>query len=84
MVPESHRWTKLSISLSSEDVAGPDRYARAEGMASRSAVIQLATRRLGDPGLEDAYAAAGDEWVATGDAVDRETAGSDGLTDAAR
>jgi Arc/MetJ-type ribon-helix-helix transcriptional regulator len=75
---------KLSISLSSEDVATLDRYARAEGLASRSAAIQRAIRRLGDSALEDAYAAAWDEWVATGDAADWETTSSDGLTDAAR
>ncbi len=75
---------KLSISLSEEDVAALDRYAEAAGLASRSAAIQRAIRMLGDPALDDAYAAAWDEWEASGDADAWETSLADGLADAAR
>lgn len=60
---------KLSISLPDEDVAALDRYIRAAGIGSRSAAIQLAIRRLGQPELDDAYAAAWAEWEASGDAA---------------
>jgi Arc/MetJ-type ribon-helix-helix transcriptional regulator len=75
---------KLSISLSDEDVAALDRYVRAAGAPSRSAAIQQAIRMLGDPELEDAYAAAWDEWQASGEAAAWEVATADGLADAAR
>lgn len=74
---------KLSISLSPEDVAALDSYVRAAGLPSRSAAVQQAIRRLGDPELEDAYAAAWDEWEATADATDWEPTAGDGLVDAA-
>ena len=75
---------KLSISLSEEDVAALDRYAEAAGLTSRSAAIQRAIRMLGDPALDDAYAAAWDEWEASGDAEAWEASLADGIVDAAR
>ena len=75
---------KLSVSLSEEDVASLDRYARAAGLKSRSAAIQQAIRLLGDPELEQDYAAAWDEWKASGDAEAWETTSGDGLVDAPR
>ena len=75
---------KLSISLSDEDVAALDRYVLAAGVPSRSAAIQRAIRMLRDPELEDAYAAAWDEWRASGDATAWELTTADGLADAAR
>ena len=75
---------KLSISLSEEDVAALDRYMTAAGVPSRSAAIQRAIRMLSDPELEDAYAAAWDEWDASGVAAAWEVTAADGLTDAAR
>ncbi|GAA6525876.1 ribbon-helix-helix domain-containing protein [Intrasporangium sp. DVR] len=75
---------KLSISLPEEDVAVLDRYARAAGIPSRSAAIQRAIRLLGQPDLDDAYAAAWDEWEASGDAAAWEETTADGLADAAR
>jgi len=74
---------KLSVSLSESDVAALDKYAAAAGLTSRSAAIQQAIRLLGDVELEDAYAAAWQEWQASGDSQAWETA-ADGLTDAAR
>lgn len=75
---------KLSISLSDEDVAALDRYAQAAGIRSRSAAIQRAIRLLDRPELDDAYAAAWNEWEASGDATLWSQATADGLTDAAR
>ncbi|MFZ1287647.1 MAG: ribbon-helix-helix domain-containing protein, partial [Candidatus Phosphoribacter sp.] len=60
---------ELSISLPDEDVAILERYIRAAGIGSRSAAIQRAIRRLGQPELDDAYAAAWAEWEASGDAA---------------
>lgn len=59
---------KLSVSLSPSEVETLDKYARTAGLKSRSAAIQQAIRLLGDPELEDAYAAAWQEWEDSGDA----------------
>ncbi len=75
---------KLSISLPEEDVAALDRYAESAGIPSRSAAIQRAIRLLGQAELDDAYAAAWDEWEASGDAVAWEATTADGLSDASR
>ena len=75
---------KLSVSLSEDEVAALDKYARAAGLASRSAAIQQAIRLLGDPELEDSYAAAWQEWDASGAAAAWESTVADGLVDAAR
>lgn len=74
---------KLSISLSTEDVAALDAYVRATGLRSRSAAVQHAIHRLSHPQLEDDYAAAWDEWESTGERAAWETTSADGLTDAA-
>lgn len=75
---------KLSISLSTDDVAALDRYVRAAGVSSRSAAVQRAIRLLSDPELEHAYAAAWDEWESTGEATAWESTSADGVADAAR
>ncbi len=75
---------KLSVSLSEEDVAALDRYARATGLSSRSAAIQHAIRLLGDPELEQDYAAAWEEWESSGEGAAWEATAGDGLVDAAR
>ena len=75
---------KLSVSLSEDEVAALDKYAHAAGLGSRSAAVQHAIRLLGDPELEDSYAAAWDEWEASGDAADWDSTAADGLVDAAR
>jgi Arc/MetJ-type ribon-helix-helix transcriptional regulator len=75
---------KLSVSLSEDEVATLDRYASAAGLGSRSAAIQQAIRLLGDPELEDSYAAAWEEWEASGDAAAWDSTTADGLVDAAR
>lgn len=75
---------KLSVSLSESEVAALDKYAREAGLKSRSAAIQQAIKLLGDPDLEDAYAAAWQDWEASGDAEAWEGAAADGLADAPR
>jgi hypothetical protein len=75
---------KLSISLSDDDVALLDEFARAAGLRSRSAAVQHAVRLLRLPHLEDDYTAAWGEWEATGDYAAWDTTAGDGLVDAAR
>lgn len=70
---------KISISLSEQDVATLDEYARAIGLPSRSAAVQQAIRALRLPDLEDDYAAAWDEWAQSGDEADWEGLAGDGL-----
>jgi predicted transcriptional regulator len=74
---------KLSISLSDDDVAALDEYARASGLRSRSAAVQHAIRFLRHPDLEEDYAAAWEEWEASGERSAWEATTADGLIDAA-
>ena len=71
---------KLSVSLSPSEVEALDKYARAAGLKSRSAAIQQAIKLLGDPDLDDAYAAAWQEWEESGDAGAWAVTVADGLT----
>lgn len=73
---------KLSVSLTEDDIIALDRFVEQAGLGSRSAGIQQAIRRLGDADLEDAYAAAWQEWDASGDAELWDVTSGDGLTDA--
>lgn len=75
---------KISVSLSADDVAILDEYARSAGLPSRSAAVQAAVKSLRLPGLEDDYAAAWDEWKSSGEHDDWDNAAADGLADAAR
>lgn len=75
---------KLSISLSDEDVAALDAYARDAGLRSRSAAVQRAIRMLRHPGLEQNYAQAFQEWDASGEQEVWDSAVADGLSDAPR
>jgi Arc/MetJ-type ribon-helix-helix transcriptional regulator len=75
---------KLSVSLTDTDVAIMDEYARAAGLKSRSAVIQHALRLLRHPDLEQDYAAAWEEWEASGEQAMWESTAADGLLDAPR
>ncbi|MCG7322826.1 MULTISPECIES: ribbon-helix-helix domain-containing protein [Arsenicicoccus] len=74
---------KVSVSLSAQDLAALDRYVEQSGLESRSAGVQQAIRRLQDPQLEAAYAAAWEEWAVLGDEDAWAPASSDGLTDVA-
>ena len=71
--------TKLSVSLSPSEVETLDKYARAAGLKSRSAAIQQAIKLLGDPELEDAYAAAWQELEDSGDSEACAVTVADGL-----
>lgn len=75
---------KLSVSIPDADVAALDEYVRAAKLPSRSAGIQQAVRRLVDVGLEEEYAQAWDEWVASGEAEVWEAVAGDGIDDASR
>lgn len=75
---------KISVSLPVEDVAVLDEYADAAGLRSRSAVVHHAIGMLRHPDLEDDYAAAWQEWEASGERSAWETTSADGLADAAR
>ena len=70
---------KLSVSLPEEDVEFLDEYAKGQGIASRSAVVQRAVRLLRATGLAPAYAAAWEEWEASGDAKAWDFVVGDGL-----
>ncbi len=70
---------KLSVILSPSEVETLDNYARAAGLKSRSAAIQQAIKLLGDPELEDAYAAAWQEWEGSGDSEAWAVTVADGL-----
>lgn len=73
---------KISISLPASDVDILDAYARAEGLASRSAAVHRAVGLLRLPGLEDDYAAAWAEWEASGDEAAWTGVALEGLADA--
>ena len=69
---------KLSVSLSDEDVAYIDRYARQHAIESRSAVVQRALALLRVNELGDEYAAAWADWAGA-DAEGWDAALADGL-----
>lgn len=75
---------KLSVSLSSEDVAVLDDYVRRTGLPSRSAGVQRAVQMLRYPALGDDYADAWAEWFSTDDAAAWDGTAGDGVADAAR
>ena len=75
---------KLSVSLPEEDISYIDDYAHRRGSASRSAVLHRAIDLLRESELEDAYAAAWNEWDVGGDGELWNATSSDGLNDAAR
>jgi Arc/MetJ-type ribon-helix-helix transcriptional regulator len=75
---------KVSVSLPEDDVAFLDEYAASGGAGSRSAVVHEAIGLLRTVGLEQAYAAAWDEWGGSEDARLWDATAADGIGDAAR
>ncbi len=75
---------KLSVSLSEQDVARLDEYARAAGLRSRSAAVQRAIRLLCHLDLRREYEDAFAEWESSGERALWDSAVGDGLGDAAR
>jgi len=73
---------KLSVSVSVQDVAVLDEYARTAGVRSRSAAVQHAIRLLRASRLEEEYACAFDEWDASVDSAAWDSASGDGVVDA--
>lgn len=75
---------KLSISVTEDDVALLDQYARTAGLPSRSAAVQHAIHLLRQVDLEDEYAMAWAEWESSGERAAWEDTVGDGLADASR
>jgi hypothetical protein len=75
---------KLSVSLTEEDVAILDEFARTAGLPSRSAAVHHAVRMLRLPELEHDYEAAWQEWEASGDQEAWDVTAVDGIADAPR
>lgn len=70
---------KVSISLSDEDIEFVDGQAASGRYPSRSAAVQAAIRMLRDREHSDSYAAAWDEWDASGAEADWGRLAADGL-----
>jgi hypothetical protein len=75
---------KISVSLPVEDVAILDDFSRTAGLASRPAALHQAVRLLRLSALGDDYAAAWEEWDASGERAAWDSTAGDGLADAAR
>lgn len=69
---------KVSVSLPDEDLAFVDAYAKAQGIHSRSGVLQRAIRLLRANQLADEYEQAWSEWAASQDADLWESTSRDG------
>lgn len=70
---------KVSVSISDDDVAFLDDYARTSGAGSRSAAVQRAIQLLRHAQLSGAYEAAWVEWSDAGEDDTWEATGADGL-----
>lgn len=70
---------KVSVSLSADDLATVDEYAREAGLSSRSAVIQRAIDLLRHRSLGQDYAEAWEQWQSSGEAELWDAAAGDGL-----
>ena len=70
---------KLSVSLPDEDIEFLDAYAKAQGIPTRSAVMQKAVRLLRSAALGPSYEDAWGEWSDSGEAAAWETTLADGL-----
>ena len=70
---------KVSVSLPGDDVQFLDKYAREQGLESRSAALHRAVRLLRTAELAGTYEAAWDEWAAQGEDTAWEPTTGDGL-----
>lgn len=70
---------KVSVSLPEEDVEFLDSYARAQGIASRSAALHKAVGLLRATQLGAAYEEAWASWATSEEAGDWEAVTADGL-----
>lgn len=70
---------KLSVSLPDEDIEFLDEYAKAQGIPTRSAVVQKAVRLLRSSALGPSYEDAWREWSESGEESVWETALDDGI-----
>lgn len=69
----------ISARVEADLVAFLDAYREREGLASRSEALETAIKSLRDQDLEDAYAAAIDEWSASDDAAAWDALAGDGV-----
>ncbi|HEX8631837.1 MAG TPA: ribbon-helix-helix domain-containing protein [Catenuloplanes sp.] len=69
---------KVSVSLPDDDIAFVDRYAR-DNRLTRSAAVHEALQLLRRRDLAADYEAAGNEWVASGEADVWDAVSGDGL-----
>lgn len=67
------------MSLTEDDLRTLDQYAHDQQLPSRSAAVQRAIALLRAPALEQAYAAAWDEWDSSPDAASWDATAGDGL-----
>lgn len=72
---------KLSVSIPENDLAFLDEYAKREHLPSRSAALQQAVRALKVAELSAEYAAAWEEFDASGDAALWDLTVGDGIED---
>lgn len=72
---------KLSVSLPQDDVAFIDDYLARTDLTSRSGVVQRALELLRAAQLEEAYAAAWDEWADAGEHLAWEVAAAGGAVE---
>lgn len=70
---------KLSVSLPDEDIDFLDEYAKAQGIPTRSAVMQKAVRLLRSSALGPSYEDAWREWTESGEDAAWETALDDSI-----
>lgn len=70
---------KVSVSLPADDVRFLDAYAEAQGVESRSAVVQRAVRLLRASELGPAYEDAWSDWEQSGEAGVWDGATADGI-----
>lgn len=70
---------KLSVSLPDEDIEFLDEYAKAQGIPTRSAVMQKAVRLLRSSALGPSYEDAWREWSESGEDAVWEAALDDGI-----
>jgi Arc/MetJ-type ribon-helix-helix transcriptional regulator len=75
---------KVSVSLTEDDIAYIDEYARRVGARSRSSVLHQAVALLRLSELEIAYTGAFQEWLESEEHELWDGAAADGLSDAPR
>jgi Arc/MetJ-type ribon-helix-helix transcriptional regulator len=71
---------KVSVSLPGDDIEFLDGYVREQRLGSRSAAVHRAVGLLRAAELAETYAAAWEEWRASGDSEAWESTAGDGIS----